>query len=50
MRRFSSNSTTVFSMEYGMPAFIDMPNVEPSARRSGASFASCTVPDPSMSR
>ena len=33
MRRFSSNSTTVLTIEYGMPIFIDIPNFEPSANR-----------------
>ena len=36
MRRFSSNSTTVLTIEYGMPIFIDMPNVQPSASALGS--------------
>jgi len=50
MRRFSSNSITVFVIEYDTPSFIDMPKVAPSDNRCGASFESRTVPDPSMSR
>ena len=49
MRRLSSSSMTVLTIEYGMPIFIDMPNVSPSDKRSGAFFASRTVPEPSMS-
>ena len=50
MSRFGVYSTTVLTIEYGMPIFIDMPNLLPSSRRCGSPFASRTVPDPSMSR
>src|SRR5689334_19264950 len=49
MRRFSSNSITSLTIEYGSPIFIDMPKVEPSARRCDPALASRTVPEPSMS-
>ena len=50
MRRFSSNSTTVLTIEYGSPIFIDIPNWLPSASRCSGSLASRTLPEPSMSR
>ncbi len=50
MRRFSSYSMTVLTIEYGSPIFIDIPNVLPSASVCASPFASRTVPDPSISR
>ena len=38
MRRFSSNSMTSLSIEYGTPSFIAIPNFDPSVSRSGPSF------------
>ncbi len=49
MRRSCSNSMISFSIEYGMPIFIDMPNVEPSATCCEPPAASRTVPEPSIS-
>src|SRR4051795_12377882 len=49
MRRSVSYSTTSLIILYGRPIFICMPNFDPSARESGASMASCTEPEPSMS-
>src|SRR3990172_438380 len=49
IRRSSSKSTTSLTIEYGMPSFIDIPNLDPRERRWEPSFASRTVPDPSMS-
>src|SRR5687768_6273642 len=48
MRRFSSNSTTVLEIRYGMPMRMSIENLEPSASFSGAFRESRTVPDPSI--
>ena len=50
MRRFSSYSTTVLTIEYGRPIFIDMPKRLPSSSCCGSPLASRTVPEPSISR
>ncbi len=49
MRRFSSNSMIVLSIEYGIPSFMLIPNFEPSASRCDGSFDATTEPEPSMS-
>ncbi len=50
MRRFSSNSMTVLTIEYFMPRCIDMPKVAPRESRSGPPGLTClTAPEPSMS-
>src|SRR5580692_4435626 len=50
MRRLSSNSTTVLTIEYRTPMCMDMPKLEPADRRSGRpALTALTVPDPSMS-
>ena len=49
MSRFSSNSTTVLVITYGIPIRIDMPNLAPSDSRAGSLPLVCfTVPDPSI--
>ena len=50
IRRFSSYSITVLTIEYGNPICIDMPNLLPIPIRGASPFGSRTVPDPSMSR
>ena len=49
MSRSCSNSTTVDAIEYGMPSFIDIPNVLPRRSGSPECLAARTVPDPSIS-
>src|SRR5699024_1704052 len=47
--RSFSNSTTVFTIRYGIPSFISMPNREPSSNRSGP-FVRAARTDPEPSR